>query len=295
MAERRMLAKTIIDSDMFLEMPLSSQALYFHLSMRADDDGFINNPKRIQRMAGASDDDLKILIAKNFLIPFESGIVVIKHWRIHNYIQSDRYKKTVYQEEMKMLKVNDNKAYTLDVNNMDTSCIQHVSNVDTECIQDGYSLETQVRLGKDSIGEDRVVEDRLVQDIVTRDIESNIEPEKENAKKKKASANASAPFFDNPELEKTFRDFIEMRKKIKKPMTDRAIELMIKHLRDMAGNDDTMSIAILNQSIIRSWADIYHLKEPYSGAGTNNRGQPLNIPDRWEKAARDAEALSTRR
>lgn len=135
MAERRMFAKTIIDSDAFLDMPLSTQALYFHLSMRADDDGFINNPKKIQRMIGASDDDLKLLIIKNFIIPFESGIVVIKHWKIHNYIQNDRYKPTVYAEEKAMLEVKTNKAYTMD----------------TECIQNGYELETQVRLGKDSI------------------------------------------------------------------------------------------------------------------------------------------------
>ena len=140
MAERRMFAKTIIDSDAFLDMPLSTQALYFHLSMRADDEGFINNPKKIQRMIGASEDDLKVLIAKRFIIPFESGIVVIKHWRIHNYIQKDRFKETVYKEERKLLSVKDNGAYTLD----------------TSCIQDGYALETQVRLGKDSIGKDSI-------------------------------------------------------------------------------------------------------------------------------------------
>ena len=136
MAERRMFAKTIIDSDAFLDMPLSTQTLYFHLSMRADDDGFINNPRKIQRMIGASDDDLKLLCAKNFIIPFESGIVVIKHWRIHNYIQKDRYKPTVYKEERQALSVKDNGAYTMD----------------TECIQDVSSLETQVRLGKDRLG-----------------------------------------------------------------------------------------------------------------------------------------------
>ena len=140
MAERRMFAKTIIDSDAFLDMPLSTQALYFHLSMRADDDGFINNPKKIQRMIGCSDDDMKLLIAKNFIIPFESGIVVIKHWRIHNYIQKDRYKGTVYQEELAQLNVKDNKAYTLD----------------TTCIQNGYSLETQDRLGKDRLVKDSI-------------------------------------------------------------------------------------------------------------------------------------------
>lgn len=140
MAERRMFAKTIIDSDTFLDMPLSTQALYFHLSMRADDDGFINNPKKIQRMIGASEDDLKLLIAKNFIIPFESGVVVIKHWKIHNYIQRDRYKETIYTEEKAQLVAEENRTYAL----MDTSCIQAVSDSDT-----------QVRIDKDrdSIGE----------------------------------------------------------------------------------------------------------------------------------------------
>ena len=106
-----MFAKTIIDSDAFLDMPLSAQALYFHLSMRADDDGFINNPKKIQRMIGASDDDCKLLIMKQFIIPFESGIVVIKHWRIHNYIRSDRKKNTNYIEEMASLTEKENGEY----------------------------------------------------------------------------------------------------------------------------------------------------------------------------------------
>lgn len=90
MAEKRMFAKTIIDSDAFLDMPMSTQALYFHLSMRADDDGFINNPKKIQRMIGSSEDDMRVLCAKSFVIPFESGVVVIKHWRINNYLRADR-------------------------------------------------------------------------------------------------------------------------------------------------------------------------------------------------------------
>ena len=113
MAERRMFAKTIIDSDAFIDMPLSTQALYFHLSMRADDEGFINNPRKIQRMIGASDDDLKVLAAKRFIIPFDSGIVVIKHWKIHNYIRGDRKKETVYTDEMELLTEKENGAYTL--------------------------------------------------------------------------------------------------------------------------------------------------------------------------------------
>ena len=151
MAERRMFAKTIIDSDAFLDMPLSAQALYFHLSMRADDDGFINNPKKIQRMIGGSDDDAKLLVMKNFIIPFESGVVVIKHWKIHNYIQRDRYKETVYKEEKAMLQTKGNKAYTIGQQPKtehaelpeDTKCIQNVSNTATQVREGKVSLEIE--------------------------------------------------------------------------------------------------------------------------------------------------------
>lgn len=139
-----MFAKTIIDSDIFLDMPLSTQCLYFHLSMRADDDGFINNPKKIQRMVGSSDDDLKLLIAKNFIIPFESGVVVIKHWKIHNYIQKDRYKETLYKDEKSLLITDKNKEYFIGIPKVDDE--------DTKCIHDVSNPETQVRLGKDRIG-----------------------------------------------------------------------------------------------------------------------------------------------
>ncbi len=114
MAERRMFAKSIIDSDSFVDMPTSSRLLYYDLSMRADDDGFVNSPKKIMRMTGASDDDLKLLVAKKFLIPFESGVVVIKHWKIHNYIRNDRYKETIHLEEKALLSTTENKEYTLD-------------------------------------------------------------------------------------------------------------------------------------------------------------------------------------
>ena len=113
MAERRMFAKTIIDSDAFLEMPVTSQLLYFHLSMRADDDGFVNKPKSLMRMVGCKDDDLTILFAKKFLIPFESGVVVIKHWKIHNYIRKDTYTETKYKEEKATLELDENSAYRL--------------------------------------------------------------------------------------------------------------------------------------------------------------------------------------
>lgn len=143
MAERRMFAKTIIDSDAFLDMPLSAQALYFHLSMRADDDGFINNLKKLQRMVGCADDDMRLLVAKAFIIPFESGVVVIKHWRINNYIRNDRYKPTNYTEEMAQLQVKENGAYTEKL---------------PLGIPNGYQMDTQYRLGKDRLDKNSIEE-----------------------------------------------------------------------------------------------------------------------------------------
>ncbi|EDN8810076.1 DNA replication protein [Listeria monocytogenes] len=135
MAQRRMFSKKITDTDTFLDMPMSTQCLYFHLNMNADDEGFIGNAKTIKRMIGASDDDLKLLMTKEFLIPFESGVVVIKDWKIHNYIQKDRYQKTVYNNEKKQIAIDENGSYT-------------------KCIQDVSNLDTQDRLGKDRLGKD---------------------------------------------------------------------------------------------------------------------------------------------
>ena len=109
MAQRRMFNKTITNNDNFLEMPQTSQNLYFHLSMNADDDGFVDNWKSIMRMVGCKDDDLKVLIAKQYIIPFESGVIVIRHWRLNNYLQKDRITPTNYQEEYSKLSIdNDN-------------------------------------------------------------------------------------------------------------------------------------------------------------------------------------------
>lgn len=142
MAERRMFTKKITESDAFLDMPMSAQCLYFHLNMAADDDGFVNSPKRIQRLVGANDDDMKLLIAKSFIIVFESGIIVIKHWKMHNYIQADRYKPTDYIEEKAMLNIKKNKSYTLNTEELYTECIQDVSV--------GKDRLGKVRLGKDN-------------------------------------------------------------------------------------------------------------------------------------------------
>ena len=116
MAIKRMFSKKVVDSDAFLDMPLTSQALYFHLNIRADDDGFVGNPKTIQRLVGASEDDLKLLILKGFLIQLDHGVMVVKHWMIHNTIRKDRYIPTSFQDEGRMLYIKQNGSYTLDEN-----------------------------------------------------------------------------------------------------------------------------------------------------------------------------------
>ncbi len=151
MAERRMFAKTIIDSDAFIDMPVTARLLYYDLSMRADDDGFVNSPKKIMRMVGASQDDLGILIMRKFILPFDNGVVVIKHWRIHNYIKNDRYKETTYKEQKAQLELDENKAYRL----KPALQIQDGTKMEPVCIQSGSNMDTQVRLGKVRLGKDR--------------------------------------------------------------------------------------------------------------------------------------------
>lgn len=140
MAERRMFAKTIIDSDAFLDMPVTARLLYYDLSMRADDDGFVNSPKKIMRMVGASQDDLTILALRKFIIGFDNGVLVIKHWRIHNYIRKDTYNETPYKEQKSLLELDENNAYRL---------------TSTERLLPVDGLSTQDRLGKDREGKER--------------------------------------------------------------------------------------------------------------------------------------------
>ena len=143
-----MFTQKIVDSDAFLDMPLSTQCLYFHLNMRADDDGFVNNPKKIQRMIGAADDDLKLLIAKRFILGFETGVIVIKHWRMHNLLRKDRYNPTQYQEELMTLELKENGAYT-----------EHGNQLATSWQPNGNQLATQDSIGKDRRGQDNTSEE----------------------------------------------------------------------------------------------------------------------------------------
>ena len=246
MAERRMFAKTIIDSDAFLEMPLSTQALYFHLSMRADDDGFLNNAKKVMRMIGANQNDLDLLLVKNFVIKFEDGICVIKHWRIHNYIQTDRYHETMYKDNKNLLNIDENKAYTLKNTGKKLEgnrIIEVIEPMDTECIQDVSKMDTQVRLelGKDSIGKD------------------SIEKKKEKKKKTSSLDEIINNYTSNLDLKETVQDFLKMRKAQKKVMTDRALKTLLNKLDTLATTDEE-KIERLEESICNCWLTVYPKK-----------------------------------
>lgn len=147
MANRRMFSLKVVDTDKFLDMPSTTQALYFHLGMRADDDGFVSSPKKIAATVNCGTDDLKLLASKGYIIPFESGVVVITHWKQHNYIQSDRYQKTIYKEERDLLALSGN-----------------VYRLDTENIQEVSKTDTQVRLGKvrDNINTNSAFDNELI-------------------------------------------------------------------------------------------------------------------------------------
>ena len=152
MKNRRMFSNAIVNSDVFLDLPLSTQALYFHLVMDADDEGFVGNPKRLQRVIGATDKDMQNLIDKRYILTFQSGIIVIKHWYIHNYIPKERFNKTTYTEEKSTLKLDDKNAYT-EISKCNTGC--HTK-CNTECNTDvmqndnqvSYECTTQIKLNE---------------------------------------------------------------------------------------------------------------------------------------------------
>ena len=171
MAERRMFAKTIIDSDAFIDMPISARLLYYDLAMRADDDGFVNSPKKIMKFVGASVDDMNVLIARQFIISFESGVVVIRHWKMHNYIRKDTYKETPYKNEKALLCLDENNGYKFENECPSMTCQRTVD-----------EPSTQVRLGKVRLESTRAhARETLLPENSENDSSENIKPE--NSKK----------------------------------------------------------------------------------------------------------------
>ena len=242
MAERRMFAKTIIDSDAFLDMPQSSQLLYFHLSMRADDEGFINNPRAIMRNVRCTEEDILQLINKKFIIPFDNGIVVIKHWKIHNYIRNDRFKETKYLEEKATIFLDENKAYTQNKSKAVATCIQSACEMAAFGIPTDNQMDTQVRIGKDSIVKNSV--------------------KKENIKERKNHTyDEILSNVQNDSLRELYLEYIKMRKMIKSPMTDRALTMLIAKVDKLEPTDIERKKKLLETAILNNWKSVYPLKE----------------------------------
>lgn len=167
MADRRMFNKKLTECDDFLDMPKSSQCLYFHFCMEADDEGFVNNPKKIMRSVGVSEDDFKILLAKNYILHFESGIIVIRHWKIHNLIRSDRFTPTIHQEEKKMLAYDENNTYVYDAEMQEIQGV-HTSGIpsDNQAVYPiKYSIDKNIYISSDNEDKARTNKDNVLNEI----------------------------------------------------------------------------------------------------------------------------------
>ena len=169
MAERRMLSRTILDSDKFLDMPLTTQALYIHLIMNADDDGFLNNSQKITRMIGAGKKDFELLISAEFIIDFNNGICAVKHWKLHNYIRSDRYKPTVYQDELSRLVIASNKVYEESKTYGKTKVYEADTNEKLS-----YSNSDDIIPKAEIKGDDKSLRDNNIEDIIGKDNQKDI-------------------------------------------------------------------------------------------------------------------------
>ncbi len=249
MARKRMFDMEIIDTDLFLEMPIGAQNLYFHLGMRADDDGFVSNPRKIQKLIGSNEDDLKILIAKQFIIPFETGIIVIRHWKLNNYLRKDRYTPTIYTQEKALLQEDSNGVYNLGI----PSGIPNDNQMTTNGI---HSIEEN-SIEKNSIEEKR----------------------KEKKESKKESFDKLIDNYTcNEELKYELKNHLAVRKAKKGAMTNRAIELSLKKLDELTysvpvNEMEEEKIKIVQQSIERGWISFFELQK-------NNNNKKKN--DGWD-------------
>lgn len=233
MAERRMFSKTIINSDLFLDLPSSAQNLYFHLSLNADDEGFVNSPKKIMKYVNSQIEDMELLVENGFIKKFDSGIVVIIHWNLHNYIQKDRFKATIYQKEKQQLVLVEKKYVMKD------ECTQFVSDVDTNCVS---ILETQDSIEKNSEEQDRLELAGILNEI------------------------------DNEKVRAKFESFIKVREKNHSPLTPDALRILIKKaygLTKNLANQDAAIIMILDRSIINNYKDIYPLENMEVGVANH--------------------------
>ncbi len=274
MAHRRMFSLSIVDTDRFLEMPSSTQALYFHLGMRADDDGFVAAPKSIAAICGCSVDDIRLLAMKGFVQAFETGVLVITDWKENNKIRKDRYTPTKFIHEKMLLGDNQND------NQSDT--------------QTATKWLPQDRLGKDRIGKVRESKERKADSAAFPPSLADSEKSKPKRKKQEHPQETVADVFrtfagSDAELEKALTDFNALRAANKKPLTPRAAELICKKIMNLAKdaavrNTHGYMIAVLEQSIERGWDGVWAYKGDFKDAptvhGSNGKDNPREIgPD----------------
>ena len=283
MAEKRMMSKSIIETDKFMDMPMSAQCLYFHLLLRADDDGFIVSPKRTMRSIGCTDDDMKILIAKSYVMAFESGVIVVKHWRIHNYVKRDRYKQSSIPES-KLIMLDENREYQY----LEPKRSQSGTSLEPKRSQSGTSLEPKRSKEEheghsgdheeyDKINTSDGAEPNWNQtgtkmepkwfhrlDKIRLDKIRGEEIRKDKKEKQSVSLKTIIEEFagKNSMLFEAVKDWIEMRKTIKAPLTARAASMSFKRLCELSHGNESMMIEILNQSTLNCWKGLFPLKTP---------------------------------
>lgn len=286
MANKRMFTMKIVDSDAFLDMPLSAQCLYFHLNMRADDDGFIGNPKRIMKIVGAADDDLKLLIAKSFLLTFENGVIVIKHWRMHNTLSKRRYHETQYIDEKGTLLIKKNGSYSLTSGEpINDSGLLGIFELNGEQTENKWRTNGEQMENAD-LDLDLGLDLALDQD---RDLVLNtppISPSKEG-ESGKGSVKKKEPvvyYPDDEMLDSAFKEFLTMRKQIKKPLaTKQALTRMKNKIERLSGGNSDLAIRILNQSTDNCWQDVYELKDGRHKCSFSNAGE-RDILNEWRSS-----------
>ena len=261
MAERRMFTKKVTDDDNFMALSSSAQALYLHLSMSADDDGFCNQVSVSMFKAHASVADLQQLLEKRYIYQFDNGVIVIKHWRMANALRKDRYTPTNFKEELAKLKIKSNGAYTFSddgcrvvANGLPDGC-QVVANGLPDGCQVVATCLPQDSIGKVSIDKNSIVKDSKDKDIKEKDIDKSI------SKKK------TVYYPDDEMLESAFQEYLTMRKKIKKPIcTEMALHRAMNTIEKLSKGDNDLAVKILNQSVDHCWQGLFALKdnEPHS-------------------------------
>lgn len=242
-----MISKKITDTDAFLDMPLSTQALYFHFIQNADDDGFVGSPNSIMRKIGASKNDYDLLIVKRFIIVFDTGICVIKHWRIHNYIQNDRYTPTTYVKEKAQLAIGLNKAYT---------------DKKFDCIENVYIADTQDSIGKDSIDKVRIEKGKEDKNNIIDNIEQQaLENTPLNAPKGEIKSVEDLISRQNKRLQTPLKGYAKMCEEIGKPLDIRHLQEDIEELRILAHHSVPLAVEIIQQSIEHKMRAFYPLDD----------------------------------